>query len=137
MIYLAMPYTHVDPAVMEDRYQTGLDVIVRLMLSGEVVISPIAHSHPIAMRNPAIANEFEAWRELDETLILASDTVYVLTLEGWEDSYGVQQEVEFATARDIPVVYIDTNGDPVHVTVPAAWASWDHDTEDNDFWKED
>lgn len=137
MIYLALPYSHPVASVVQQRYEVSLDVAVRLMQNGEVIISPIAHSHAIAMRNPAIANDFESWRELDETLILASDTVYVLTLEGWEDSYGVQQEVEFAIARDIPVVYIDENGDPVHVTIPSEWAPWPHDTENSDFWKED
>jgi hypothetical protein len=120
MIYLAQPYSHVNARVRAERFKMGLSVVAQLMAKGKCVVSPIAHSHPIYDAHPEVGGSFEQWQELDETLILASEAVYVLTLEGWEESHGVAKEMEFALARGIEVVFIDEFCDKVLVQMPPA-----------------
>jgi hypothetical protein len=78
---------------------------------GVSVISPIAHSHPIFCRAPDVGRHFENWMELDLALIDASEAVYVLTLDGYQQSRGVKAEVEHARATGKPVVFIDRDGE--------------------------
>ena len=114
MIYLAQPYSHKSVFIRSERFEAGVHVAALLMGRGHVVISPIAHSHPIYMRHPETGSSFDQWQELDETLIDSSEEVWVLTLDGWQESYGVGKEIEFAKRRGIPVKYIDTSGDFVN-----------------------
>jgi hypothetical protein len=48
-IYLACPYTHKDPKVVDMRFETVTKVAGRLLLDGHIVYSPITHCHTIAM----------------------------------------------------------------------------------------
>ncbi len=47
MIYLASPYTHVDAAVRESRFDAACLAMSTLMRAGLSVYSPIVHSHPL------------------------------------------------------------------------------------------
>lgn len=77
MIYLASPYT-CKCAVLGDtydrkeceqrRYEKALDACAELMRAGAHVLSPIVHSHPIAMSH-AMPTDYGYWRALDEDLI--------------------------------------------------------------------
>ena len=48
MIYLASPYSHPDAVVREQRFRDVCLAAARLIRAGQIVFSPIAHSHPIA-----------------------------------------------------------------------------------------
>ena len=50
LIYIASPYSHESQNVMRDRFHAVCEYAGRMMQAGKVVYSPIAHSHPIAMR---------------------------------------------------------------------------------------
>ena len=49
MIYLASPYTHDDPNVERERYESVCTVCAKFARLGKHVYSPIAHWHPIAL----------------------------------------------------------------------------------------
>lgn len=110
MIYLASPYSHEDPSIEAYRFDAVCRTAARLIVAGVVVVSPIAHSHPIYVREPATGATFEQWQELDETLLLASEEMWILGLPGWEQSRGVNSEARFAARNGIPVKVIDTEG---------------------------
>ncbi len=106
--YLASNYTHPDSAVREYRFQAVCRVAADLMLRGEVIFSPIAHSHPIAEARPGdwgVDHEF--WKRQDAPYVEACSKMYVLRLDGWEKSRGVAHEIERARERGIPVEFID------------------------------
>lgn len=111
MIYLAQPYTHELESVRVERFEAGVHMTALLMARGHTVLAPIVHSHPIFMAHPETGSNYDPWQKLDETLILASEAIYVLCLDGWRESYGISKELVFAEFRGIPVVYIDENGD--------------------------
>ena len=110
MIYLASPYSHPDPAVEAFRFEAVCQASADLMLSGHTIVSPIAHSHPIYVRRPDVGGSFEQWYDLDRTLISASDELWVLTLDGWQESHGVTEEIKIANELGKPIRYIDRKG---------------------------
>ena len=106
MIYLASPYTHTDPFVMEERYLKAMRVTAILLNGGHFVYSPIVHCHPMAVRHE-MPKDHLFWLEYDQHMIELSEVVYVLKMEGWATSKGVQSEIEFAIGLNKLIEYID------------------------------
>jgi len=87
MIYLATPYSSDDPAVMRHRYNVVTKVAAELMKRGEMVFSPITHSHPIAQHlNKETAVDWKAWERFDTKLLKCCSELCVLMLPGWKES---------------------------------------------------
>ena len=107
MIYLASPYSHEDSDVREGRFAAVCAVAADLMAQGIVVFSPIAHKHPIAEFGNLDALDADFWLKFDKEFLLRSEVLWILQLEGWDESYGICQEIEFATEHNIPVGYLD------------------------------
>jgi len=112
-IYLASPYSHTDPGVMEWRYRMALRAAATLMKRGNAVYSPIAHSHEIGkyLKMQAGGNinprNHKFWIDQCLVLLRSAGSVAVLKLPGWEESLGVAEEIEFAKSNDIHVEYFD------------------------------
>ena len=106
MIYLASPYSHPDPAVEHNRCDMACRAAAHFINRGYPVISPIAHSHVLHVTY-GCGGDWATWAEIDRTLIAASDEVWVLTIDGWADSAGIEREVEFAEGMGIPVKCVD------------------------------
>ena len=106
MIYLASPYSHADPEVMEDRFRRVCAVASRLMLQGLHIFSPIAHCHPIAVTG-GLPKGWEFWGSYDKDIISKCDRFLVLRLPGWEESKGVQAEIKIWEEMGGTVEYVD------------------------------
>ena len=106
MIYLATPYSDPDPAVMEERFDAACHCAGALMARGEIVFSPIAHTHPIAVRC-ALPRDWAFWRRYDMALLMAAGKLLIVRLPGWEESRGIAGEIEIAKALRIPIEYIE------------------------------
>ena len=102
MIYLASPYSHADEAVRHQRYKAACQAAALLMAEGYRVFSPIAHSHPIEQTG-LFHGSHEWWLAFDFELMRRCDEVYVLAIEGWQESRGVMAEIDEACECDIPV----------------------------------
>lgn len=104
-VYLASPYTHPDPFVREARFKAACKAAADLMLAGEIVFCPIAHSHPIDLcfGEPG-SGEF--WKRQDHPFLAGAVKVKVLCLRGWDDSHGVMAEIAYARDHNIPVEFI-------------------------------
>lgn len=105
MIYLASPYTHEDPAVREHRFQLVCKHAAAMMRQGMHVYSPIAAHHPMAMYGLPI--NWEYWKAIDTEMVTLCSGFTVLMLAGWEDSVGVQAEIEIAESLGRIIVYDD------------------------------
>jgi hypothetical protein len=68
MIYLASPYTHEDPAVEQRRYVQVCRAAGRLILEGQYVYSPIAHSRAIALEGN-LPTDYKFWTAYDTDMI--------------------------------------------------------------------
>ena len=104
-IYIASPYTHADPAVMEERYQMAMEFTAYCMKNSEVVYSPIVHCHVMAQVYKLPTN-WAFWRMFDLRMIKKAKEIRVMMLPGWKESVGVTAEIEFAETMEIPVTYV-------------------------------
>lgn len=69
-----------------------------------MVFSPIAHSHCIAQHGLPL--DWGYWERHDERLLAACDELWVLKLDGWQHSRGVQAEIAIARAMGKPVRFV-------------------------------
>jgi nucleoside 2-deoxyribosyltransferase len=112
LIYLASPYTsHKKSACNRNteqylRFTEVCEIAAKLLKKGVLVLSPIAHSHPIAMSGGA-ATDWAAWQRLCLRLIDACDEVWVVEMPGWTKSKGIKAEVKYAKEHGKPVSFID------------------------------
>jgi hypothetical protein len=106
MIYLASPYSDPDPEVREQRFRAVCKHAAGMMRRGERVLSPIAHTHPIAIASGGtLMLGWDFWERYDTELVKMCDEVRVLKLPGWEESVGVQAEIELARKMGKAVRY--------------------------------
>lgn len=94
-IYLAVPYSHPDPSVVEDRFNQVNQFAVKLIAEGHHVISPISMCHPIAMQGN-LPGDWEYWQKYAQNCLSVCRALYVLMLDGWRESVGVQAEIKMA-----------------------------------------
>ncbi len=106
MNYLASPYFHPDPAVRQKRFEDVCKAASVLMSRGEFVFSPIAHSYPIAVMG-ALPLDFAYWEQYDREMLAGCEELWVLRLDGFKESKGVQAEIDIAAEYCMPVVMLN------------------------------
>lgn len=104
MIYLAGPYAHEDVKIMEERFNKLTRYAGELMKLGVLVYSPITHNHPIATRIE-LPRTWDYWRDFDLAVLSRCSQLIVLKLPGWNKSVGVNAEMEYCRANNIPIVF--------------------------------
>lgn len=77
------------------------------MEHGVMVFCPIAHSHAIETEGMDSVKDGDFWLEQDFAILDRCDELWVYKMPGWEESYGVQKEMERAYKQSIPVAFID------------------------------
>ncbi len=105
-IYLATPYSYPQQSVRRKRFNIVNISAARLMRDGNLVFSPISHTHPIAEAGN-LPKDWAFWKEYDLTFIEWADEVHVLKQDGWATSIGVINEIKLADELRKPVVYMD------------------------------
>lgn len=94
LIYLASPYTAEDEAVKEDRYDAVCRCAANLIGQDYLIFSPIVHSHPLVPHG--LPSSWKFWKRYDTLMISLCDELWVLKLDGWIGSKGVQDEIKIA-----------------------------------------
>ena len=94
-IYLASPYTHTDPAVMEWRYKKALEALHFFLKKRLTIYSPIVHSHEAGLLG-GLPVDFNFWGKHCLSFLenWATD-IWVLQIPGVKESVGVRAEVDF------------------------------------------
>lgn len=105
-IYLASPYSDPDPDVREERYRRVCIAASKIIDSGSIVYSAIAHTHGISEYGK-LPKSWEFWQEQDKPYMEWATCMMVLCLPGWEKSVGVKAEVKIMEEAGKPVIYID------------------------------
>lgn len=83
-----------------------------MMEAGKHIFCPIAHSHPIEKIGMADIKNGDWWLNQDYAVLENCTEMYVCMMDGWEKSYGIGKEIEFAHSKGIPVFYIPENYKP-------------------------
>jgi hypothetical protein len=105
LVYLASPYSHPDPAVRQQRFETVCFVAANLMREGHHIYSPIAHTHPIALKGD-LPLGFDYWEAYDRKMLASCTDLWVVMMDGWRESKGVKAEIAIAAELGLPVKYI-------------------------------
>lgn len=112
IIYLASPYSSPFDVIRERRYINAMLACAQMIKDGKLIYSPIVHWHEVAKRY-SLPKDAAFWETLNNTFLMNCVEVRVLTLAGWEDSLGIQAEVNLAIHLDIPVSYWGIQGGEV------------------------
>lgn len=107
MIYLATPYSHPDPSIREARFEAACRVAGQLMAAGQIVFSPIAHTHPIAIRCD-LPKGWDFWAKYDRAMLERSSRLVVVMMEGWQDSVGIAAEIKIAAELGIFIEFMES-----------------------------
>ena len=114
--YLAAPYSHPDPDVRRARYESATAAAAALTRRGTIVFSPLTLTHPmdvlLAREGETLGSDY--WVAFDEAFMELCSEIVVLRLDGWEQSKGVNSELEFFRTRGRRITFID----PVDQRVP-------------------
>ena len=79
MIYLAVPYSHADAAVRQQRFDAACRAAAALIRQGKVVFSPVSHGHAICSHG--LPSDWAFWQHLDRHFLDICDEVVVLMCE--------------------------------------------------------
>lgn len=104
--YLASPISSPSKTVRLDRYMAALGATVSLTKSGWRVFCPHVHWCDAA-ENLGLPEDWDFWGPVSKTFLLHCDYLLVLTTDGWNDSQGVRQEIQWARERKLPVGLTD------------------------------
>lgn len=104
LVYLAAPYTHKDPNVIEERMRQFYAVDAHLISQGIFTVSPLLKD-PIVQQYD-IPGTWDYWKNYSHALLSVCNKMIVITIDGWEESVGVQAEIEIATNLNIPIEYM-------------------------------
>ena len=103
LIYLAAPFSHPGPEVSRRRLEEVNSYAAQLLSRGALSFSPL--SHGAQLDSPDIPDS--VWYELGLRIMQGCDQLWLLALDGWEDSEGVRMELERARQLDIPVYVVN------------------------------
>lgn len=124
LIYVASPYTHPNRVVEETR-NISVAVAMGYIMNNHPELSffsPICHTHPIATLCK-LPGHWEYWKQYDEAMLSRCDEIWVLCLEGVEQSKGVNAEIQLAKELGIPIWYIYPQLDGSYVRAGWGFAS--------------
>lgn len=104
MIYLASPYTHPQEHIRTRRYILTRDFVHQQLVLGVAIFSPIVYTHPMAVTHQ-MPIEADFWKFFNDEFITRCSALWVLTIDGWEQSVGVKDEIAIAAGLNLPIEY--------------------------------
>jgi len=104
-LYLASPYSKY-PAGMEQAFVDASLASAWLLRRGVHVFCPIAHSHPIATYGGLSLTSHEIWLPADRPMMDAAHGIVVCQMPTWDQSFGIQHELEVFQSAHKPVEYL-------------------------------
>jgi len=107
--YLASPYSAKTPQQRKARFKEVCRKAAELMLKGELIFCPIAHSHPIEVEGMDEVKDGEFWLKQDFAVLQHAKKLLVYKMDGWDKSHGIAAEIKFAQELNIPVEYLEPN----------------------------
>jgi hypothetical protein len=105
-MYLATPYTKY-PDGTEAAFKLACQVAAKLVDAGFSIYCPIAHTHPIAQYTKADPLDSTFWIKADRPLMTAAKELWVVKMQGWQESSGIAAEINYFTEMNKRVLYLD------------------------------
>lgn len=105
MIYLASPYSDSDPMIMERRYNQAASFTAGALKRGFLIFSPIVHCHVIANRF-GLPKSISFWRDYNTGMLRIAERLWILKIDGWQRSEGVEFELHLASSLNLPIEHV-------------------------------
>ena len=106
MIYIASPYSHDDPAVMQKRFELAQEFVAESLNAGVTVFSPIVHCHEMAQKFN-MPTDFDFWQKYCTDMLSCATMMVVLPMQGWQDSKGIASEIQYCEDNKIEWTLIE------------------------------
>ena len=100
-IFLACPYGHDNPEVVEERFNSCNEVAAAIAKAGHMVFSQVSMSHPInlTLKGYDRAAIGKLWAPIDAQFMEVMEELIIHDMPGWDQSAGIRREAEFFKAR--------------------------------------
>lgn len=108
--YIGSPYSKY-PGGLVEAFKRVCRVTGRFAQAGVPAYSPIAHTHPIAAEGALDPHDHSIWLPFDGPLMEAARGLVVVMMDGWQDSIGLQFEIDHFKRAGKPVMFIDEGDD--------------------------
>ena len=105
MIYIASPYSHMKQEVMDKRHDAVRSYTAFLLRAGVIAYSPIVHCHDLA-KHEQLPTTWEFWQWYNIGMLRFAQGLYVLCIDGWRESRGVEFELFVANQLNITIKMI-------------------------------
>lgn len=104
--YLATPYAKYENK--DKAWSQGIANAAFLMKNGVRVFNPIGHGHPMSVYEPSLgAEDHDFWLAYDAEYLKFCKGLIVCKLPGWEESKGMDWEIEYMRKQLKPIVYME------------------------------
>ena len=108
MILVSGPFSSPDPEIKKQRCKVLADVCLLIMNTGGMAISPLLFGLSLIDKSGEdLPDNYEFWDRFCRSFVAISDTMYVVNLDGWENSGGTKAEIIEAKKNNIPVYLIE------------------------------
>ncbi len=115
--YLASPYSHKDPLIMEKRAIQVSKLAGMFFKKGIDVLCPIASSHMVAKHSNLKSTKWNSWAQLDLNLLSRCDGMLIAALDDeWHYSVGMKAEFEFTQRALKLILVVNKKGDVLDFT---------------------
>lgn len=108
MVIVTGAYSSKDANIKQQRVNAIANACVLLMLRGEISVSPLIFGLAIIEKSGKnLPDTYEFWDKFCREYVAVSNKVYVLNMDGWEESNGTKDEIAEAKRLNIPVYLVD------------------------------
>lgn len=107
LIYVSCAFGQDDQSVRELRIDLVSRFCAQKMREGVIVFCPLIHNYHILKYGLPVGWDY--WEKFNKELLQRCDRIYVLKLEGWEKSIGIQAEITIARSLNIPIEYQESS----------------------------
>tara|TARA_R110000751_G_scaffold40662_1_gene96093 strand:+ start:271 stop:642 length:372 start_codon:yes stop_codon:yes gene_type:complete len=123
MIYIASPYSGTHDEKVDRFVQVQAFCHHLFYNRGLFVYSPIVHWHPIAVKWDEYGN-FEKYEQFDYHMLDLATDMYILCLDGWQESKGVNLEISFCHSQRKNVLAYDKASFDFSASITHARKAW-------------
>ncbi len=105
--YVAIPYTKLDGLTKTISAERSSKYSATLMENEILAYSPITLGHEMCAHSFVLTElESEAWQNWCKQLFSICNELHVICFKGWQESTGVQAEIEWAKELNMPIYLI-------------------------------
>lgn len=108
LIFLSSPLDHPDPKVRAERVKEILKIAAELGERGYTVITPVGYTVELQK----IADFKYGWYDWCLRLLKRCDVLWIVKMNGWEESLGMKLEIAFAKGKGMTIREFDPYADP-------------------------